>query len=263
MGLMPGRDPQQHAGRSSRAGARSRRRSRRRCGRRRSRPGVLELGRRLVVPVHVDPRGVEAGLEGQVQLATRGHVHRQPLLGEQAQAAVHGNALLAYTTSKRSVRSPKARMKRAGALAHVVLGVHVGGRAELAGQLDHVAAADLQPARSFRREPSGKTCETAICSLVLSGAIIARIMKHAAPAPPELGTARRAGLRPVRAGRAAGGGRGDLPRRRAPPRRATSTSRANAGPRGSPRWPSTPAGTAAPRARSARRPSTTCGGCWR
>ena len=44
------------------------------------------------------------------------------------------------------MRAPKASQVGAGAGAHVVLGVDVGGGAELARELDHVAAADLEVA---------------------------------------------------------------------------------------------------------------------
>ena len=70
----------------------------------------VELLLRLVVPVHVDPRRVHAPREREVQLAGRGHVAGQALLAITRNAAVHGNAFAAYSTSKLSVRARIASM---------------------------------------------------------------------------------------------------------------------------------------------------------
>ena len=62
------------------------------------------------------------------------------------QTAVIGAALLAKMTSKSAASRCEGLDVRACAGPEVVLGVNVGGRAELGRELDDVAAADLQPA---------------------------------------------------------------------------------------------------------------------
>ena len=95
-----------------------------------------------------DPLGREAGAQREVQLAAGGDVAPQALLREQPRStAVQGNALEANTTSKSSWPAAAHRLdERARARAQVVLGDDVGGRAELARELDRVAAADLEVA---------------------------------------------------------------------------------------------------------------------
>ena len=108
--------------------------------------GLLEFSRALVVAVHVDPRGVEAGVQRQVQLAARGDVAGKALLGEQAQGGGAGEGL-AREDDLEVVRAlGECRLDGAGAGAHVVLRVDVCGRAELGRELDHVAAAHLESA---------------------------------------------------------------------------------------------------------------------
>jgi hypothetical protein len=97
--------------------------------------------------VQVDAPGREAGVQRQVQLAARGHVAAQPLLGEQAQDGRAGQRLGGEHDLARSVvmRGERGRERpRAG--AQVVLGEHVGGRAVLARERLRVAAADQQAA---------------------------------------------------------------------------------------------------------------------
>ena len=71
--------------------------------------------------------------------------------------AVHGNALEANSTSPWSpwLRGAAPARNVARARAQVVLGDDVGGRAELARQLDRVAAADLEAAGASRTRRSG------------------------------------------------------------------------------------------------------------
>ena len=59
---------------------------------------------------------------------------------------MQGSALLAKRTSKSIAAALEGLAVGAGAGADVVLGVDVGGGAELRGELDHVAAADLEVA---------------------------------------------------------------------------------------------------------------------
>ena len=110
------------------------------CGER-----LAELGRRLSVAVEVDPRGVEPAPEREEQLAARGDVARQPLLGEQP---VHRGArkrLRGEQHVEVGVASGHRLHERAGPGADVVLGDDVRRGAELARELDGVAAADLEP----------------------------------------------------------------------------------------------------------------------
>ena len=78
----------------------------------------------------------------QRELAAGGDVDDSPSSWKTRRTAVHGKALEAKTTSP----SPIAARELAGAAAQVVLGDGVDGRAELARELDRVAAADEQAA---------------------------------------------------------------------------------------------------------------------
>jgi hypothetical protein len=102
---------------------------------------------RLGVAVQVDALGREARLQRQVQLPAGGDVDAQVLAGEQPQhggdrACLGGEYHLARTVVVGLDRSGE----RARAGAQVVLGHHVRRRAELARELDRVAAADREPA---------------------------------------------------------------------------------------------------------------------
>ena len=103
-----------------------------------------QLGLGLRVAVQVDPRGVEAGLERDRQLAARGHVARQALLAQDAQdggarKGLGGEVDLEVLAAGRVGADEGPR-----ALADVVLDDDVGGRAELVRQGDGVAAAQLE-----------------------------------------------------------------------------------------------------------------------
>ena len=102
----------------------------------------LVLG--LVVAVHVDASGVEAGGQRQVQLAAGGDVDRQALIGEEPVGGGAGQRLA--RVQHLEVVGPLGEGAEVGARpdAHVVLVVDVGGGAELGRELDHVAAADLE-----------------------------------------------------------------------------------------------------------------------
>ena len=147
-------------------------------------PGVhghRQLRARLGVAVQVDALGREAGVQREVQLAARGDVAAEPLLGEQPQ---HGRARQRlggeHDLAGPVVVGGQGVAEGAGAGAQVVLGEHVGGRAVLARDRLRVAAADQQPAvadlrglgqdvdgggghaaRDYRVTPAGVRCACA------------------------------------------------------------------------------------------------------
>ena len=106
-----------------------------------------ELGLGLGVAVEDDLLRLVARPAGEVQLPGRGDVDRQPLLAEDPQHLGAGEGLrgerhraaLAVVIGH---RAPEV----AGPRAQVVLGHDVGGRAELARELEHVAAPDREAA---------------------------------------------------------------------------------------------------------------------
>ena len=106
--------------------------------------GEEDLRVGLVVAVHVDAVGVEAGAERHVQLAAGGDVDREPLLGEEPVGGGAGQRLAGEEDLKVGGAAVEGIAVGAGAGADVVLGVDVGGGAELLGQLDHVAAGHLE-----------------------------------------------------------------------------------------------------------------------
>ena len=106
---------------------------------------VLELLLRLVVAVQVDPLGREPALQRQVQLAAGRDVAREPLLREQAVRG-GGRKRLARVDDLEAVAARAEGLDEGARAKHdVVLGVHVRRRAELRGDLHHIAAADLEP----------------------------------------------------------------------------------------------------------------------
>src|ERR1700742_4381138 len=79
-----------------------------------------------------------------MQLTAGGNVNREPLLGAEPVGGGAGQRL-AREEHLEVVGAPLEGLAvGAGAGADVVLGVDVGGRAELFGQLDHIAASDLE-----------------------------------------------------------------------------------------------------------------------
>ena len=107
---------------------------------------VAELGLGLVVAVHVDPLGSHPAGEGHVQLAAGRDVGRQPLLGRKRVHRGRRERLAREQDLEVVGALGERRREPAGALADVVLGVDVGGRAVLGDQVDHVAAAHLEVA---------------------------------------------------------------------------------------------------------------------
>ena len=111
-------------------------------------PGVerlAQLGLALGVAVQVDPLGRRRRpCSASASSPPEATSQPRPSSANSRRTAVHGNAFVAKTSDVRSCeRSNAARNARARA-AQVVLGDDVGGRAELAGELERVAAADLQ-----------------------------------------------------------------------------------------------------------------------
>ena len=100
----------------------------------------------LVVAVHVDPSGVEAGGQRQVQLAAGGDVHRQALLAKEPVGGAAGKGLARVEDLEAIGQLGEGAEIGAGPVAHVVLGIDVGGGAELGRQVDDVAAPDLEVA---------------------------------------------------------------------------------------------------------------------
>ena len=98
----------------------------------------------LVVAVHVDAGRVEARGERQVELTAGGDVDRQPLLGEQLVGGGGREGLAGEEDLAVDAAALEGLAVGAGAGAQVVLGVDVGGGAELFGDGEDVAAADLQ-----------------------------------------------------------------------------------------------------------------------
>ena len=87
--------------------------------------------------------------------------------------------------SKRSVRAREGLPVGARACADVVLRVHVGGRAELARELDHVAAAHLEAATLVQARAEGIYVRDGYRGH--AAAIMKDTMEHPPPQPPELG----------------------------------------------------------------------------
>ena len=107
----------------------------------------------LVVAVHVDPRRVEAGAQRHVQLAAGGDVDREPLLGEEPVGGGAGQRLAGEEDLEVGAAALEGLAVGAGPGAHVVLGVDVGGRAELGGELDTSQPATSRWPRSLTRLP--------------------------------------------------------------------------------------------------------------
>ncbi len=101
-----------------------------------------QLGRGLVVAVHVDPRRIEAGPERHVELAAGCDVDAEPLLAADPVDGGERRGLARVEDLEVDPASAQRGRVGAGAGADVVGRVDVGGGAELAGHVDEVAAAD-------------------------------------------------------------------------------------------------------------------------
>ena len=108
----------------------------------------LDLGHRLVVAVEVDARRREGGEAGRSQLAARRHVEREPLLGDQLAHRAAAERLRRVDDLDLDAIGPRAERLEVGAalVAQRLLVVDEQRRAEAVGQLDDVAAADLEVA---------------------------------------------------------------------------------------------------------------------
>ena len=150
---------------------------------------VVELRLRLVVAVHVEPLGIQAARQREVQLAARGHVGGQPLLGEQPEDGGAGERLARVDHLEALGAGPEGLDERPRAGAHVVLRVDVRRRAELRRQLHHIAAADLEPAALVQARAKGIDMRDR--ERRHRRAAIMKHVRHPTPAPPELGEPRR------------------------------------------------------------------------
>jgi hypothetical protein len=102
-----------------------------------SNPGVQcrrKLRRRLVVAVHQDPLGREAGAQGDLKLATGGHIQTQTLLGDPG-CDRHREESLGRVVD---VAAGECRPERATARPEVRLVQEERGRAELGGEVSNV-----------------------------------------------------------------------------------------------------------------------------
>jgi len=114
---------------------------------------ILGLG----VAVQHDPLGREPRVQGQVQLAAGGHVAPQALPREQLEDRRAGERLGGEHHMEGIVpRVAPGLRERAGTSTQVVLRNHVRRGSELAGQLDRVAAAHLQPAALVQPAAEGE-----------------------------------------------------------------------------------------------------------
>ena len=98
----------------------------------------------LLLPCMWMRDGLEARGERQVELTAGGDVDRQPLLGEQLVGGGGREGLAGEEDLAVDAAALEGLAVGAGAGAQVVLGVDVGGGAELFGDGEDVAAADLQ-----------------------------------------------------------------------------------------------------------------------
>ena len=115
---------------------------------------LVELGSRLGVAVQVDPRRVEASRSASASSPPEATSQASPSSASSRYTAVQGNALEANSTSTSRWRAATLD-ERARSLADVLLDDDVGRRAELARQLDRVAAAELQVAARVDAGPGG------------------------------------------------------------------------------------------------------------
>src|SRR5215210_3970270 len=121
-----------------------------------------------------------------MKLAAGRHVGRQALLREQPVDRRAGKRL-AGVDDFEALRARSERLHEAArAGAHVVLRVHIRGRAELGGQLDDVAAAHTETAALV--ETRAQRIHVRDRKRRHGAAIMKDRMRHPTPAAPELGT---------------------------------------------------------------------------
>ncbi len=88
--------------------------------------------------------GREAGPQREMKLAARGDVTPHALLGQQAKHGGAGHRLGGEDDLKVAMARARRGQSGPGAPTHIVLGHHIGRRAELACQLERVTATDVQ-----------------------------------------------------------------------------------------------------------------------
>jgi len=108
--------------------------------------GHAQLGLGLGVAVHHDPLRREAGRQREVQLAAGGGIAPEPLAGEQRQHGGAREGLGGEHDVHVRVQPPGGACEGPRAGLQIVLGDDVCGRAKRAGELERVAAADLEHA---------------------------------------------------------------------------------------------------------------------
>ena len=119
--------------------------------------GRTQLRVGLGVAMQHQALGGEARAQGQVHLASGGHVAPKPLGGEQLEHGAAGEGLGGEHDLELVVAGVRGgRQKGSSPGPEVPLGDHVGGRPELPCQLDQVAAADLQAAVLVDAAAQGK-----------------------------------------------------------------------------------------------------------
>ena len=172
-----GRDAQQHAlaarrpATSARA-ARARRGCRSRCSRRRRRAACAARRRTWRCRAGGSARGRSRPPARGAARRRRRRRSRGPPRRRARRTAVHGKRLgREQDLAVVGARPRRPRRNGAGAGAQVVLGDDVGGRAELARELD--ARRSRRPRggrRSLSGCPSGQTCGEAVCVAAIGGA---------------------------------------------------------------------------------------------
>ena len=119
--------------------------------------GESQLGLGLGVAVHQDALGRKARVQGQMQLAAGGHVAPEGLFGKQRQHRGAGKRLGGEYHAEVLLASVPTRLRESSAASpQVILGHHIGRRAELAGQLDRVAPAHLDVTALVEAAPQGE-----------------------------------------------------------------------------------------------------------
>jgi hypothetical protein len=104
----------------------------------------LELGPGLVVAVHEDPPWGDPTLQREVELAAGGDIDREALLGHHPVGGGDRERLGRVDHLEVAGAGGEGLNVCPRASPDVVLGIHVGGRAVALGELDQVAAPDLE-----------------------------------------------------------------------------------------------------------------------
>ena len=115
--------------------------------------GVPKLVGGLVVAVHVDPLGLEAGADRGVELAAGGDVDAQALLAADPVDGRDRSGLARVENLELDIAGAEGADVGACPAADVVGRIDIGGSAELLGDLDDVAAPNLEMSRRIDAAP--------------------------------------------------------------------------------------------------------------